>query len=111
MTKLHNVEVNEQGSVVISRDKFDAVLFDMDGVVTRTAAVHFAAWKETFDALLSKRDGSKQKPFTQQDYLDYVDGKPREDGVRSFLGSRGIILPLGSSKDKSGFESVDQRRD
>lgn len=66
-----------------------ACLFDLDGVLTSTAKVHFAAWKEMFDAYLRERDGS---PFTQGDYDAYVDGKPRYDGVRSFLESRGIHL-------------------
>ena len=99
------------------------MLFDMDGVVTRTAAVHFAAWKKIFDALLlrhagangnqSKQNesGQNQKPFTQEDYLEYVDGKPREDGVRSFLESRGIKLPDQSNKksnDQSNKQSNEQ---
>lgn len=76
----------------IGPDTFDAVLFDMDGVVTRTAAVHFHAWKLTFDAFLEKYK-TGEKPFTHEDYLHYVDGKPREDGVRDFLASRKILLP------------------
>ena len=84
----------------ISPEKFDAVLFDMDGVVTRTAAVHFHAWKQTFDEFLEKYK-TGEKPFTQQDYLSYVDGKPREDGVRDFLSSRKILLP------EEGDESVE----
>jgi HAD superfamily hydrolase (TIGR01509 family) len=86
-------------SAVISRNDFDAVLFDMDGVLTRTAAVHFAAWKCTFDKLLKERDGEAFKPFTQDDYLAQVDGKPREEGVNSFLQSRGIELSQ-SEKDQ-----------
>lgn len=81
----------------IGPDTFDAVLFDMDGVVTRTAAVHFKAWKETFDAFLEEYK-TGEKPFTQQDYLRYVDGKPREDGVRDFLASRKILLPEQGEK-------------
>lgn len=69
---------------------FDAVLFDLDGVLTSTAAIHATAWKRTFDALLAPWG---QEPFDlERDYLDHVDGKPRSAGVRDFLGSRGIRL-------------------
>ncbi|GAA1555997.1 beta-phosphoglucomutase family hydrolase [Kribbella lupini] len=71
-------------------------LFDLDGVLTDTAAVHMAAWKEMFDAFLRDRGGA---PFTAEDYEQYVDGKPRTDGVRDFLASRGITLPEGSPDD------------
>jgi beta-phosphoglucomutase family hydrolase len=81
-----------QDLVQIFPERIKAVLFDMDGVVTQTASVHFQAWKSTFDAFLQKRDGDKFQEFTEQDYLDYVDGKPREDGVHSFLESREISL-------------------
>ncbi|MEU9338836.1 beta-phosphoglucomutase family hydrolase [Streptomyces sp. NPDC048290] len=77
-----------------------ACLFDLDGVVTRTAAVHAAAWKETFDAFLRARDGDGYRPFdAHTDYDEYVDGLPRADGVRSFLASRGIELPDGDPGD------------
>lgn len=65
-------------------------LFDLDGVLTSTAVLHRNAWKEAFDAFLSSRDPENFVPFTEQDYLDYVDGRRREDGVRAFLHSRGI---------------------
>ncbi|MDR3614975.1 MAG: beta-phosphoglucomutase family hydrolase [Candidatus Obscuribacterales bacterium] len=81
-----------QDLVQISPEHIKAVLFDMDGVVTQTASVHFQAWKSTFDAFLQSRDGDKFQDFTEQDYLDYVDGKPREDGVHCFLESRKITL-------------------
>ena len=74
----------------------DGVLFDLDGVVTSTAALHAAAWKMTFDEVLGKLDatgGQHQRPFDDEDYRRYVDGKPRSDGVRSFLASRDIRLP------------------
>lgn len=78
---------------------FDAVLFDLDGVLTTTRAVHAATWKQTFDEFLAGWDeqrGSANVPFDDQaDYAAYVDGKPREDGVRDFLASRGIELPEG----------------
>lgn len=80
-----------------------ACLFDMDGVLTQTATVHAAAWKETFDEYLLRHSASSGQPFVpfnpQLDYLSYVDGKKREDGVRSFLASRGIVLPEGSPTD------------
>ncbi|MGX2998777.1 HAD family hydrolase [Streptomyces sp. JNUCC 64] len=70
-----------------------ACLFDLDGVITKTAVVHAAAWRDTFDAFLRERDGPGFRPFTQDDYDTYVDGRPRADGVRAFLASRGITLP------------------
>lgn len=80
-------------------DDIQACLFDLDGVVTRTAVVHAAAWKETFDAFLRERDGADFRPFTDSDYDEYVDGRPRADGVRSFLASRRIELPEGDPDD------------
>jgi beta-phosphoglucomutase family hydrolase len=68
-------------------DEITTCLFDLDGVLTDTARVHRTAWKQTFDPLLAEHD---QPPFTEDDYNDYVDGKPREDGVRDFLKARGI---------------------
>jgi beta-phosphoglucomutase family hydrolase len=82
----------------------------MDGVVTQTALVHAAAWKEMFDNYLRRRaqqTGEKFVPFdSSQDYDDYVDGKPRLDGTRSFLQSRGINLPEGSPDDKPGSPTI-----
>jgi beta-phosphoglucomutase family hydrolase len=79
-------------------DSIRACLFDMDGVLTRTATVHMAAWKRTFDQFL-RATHPDQPEFTQDDYNRYVDGKPRLDGVRDFLASRGIELPEGSAGD------------
>ncbi|MET7986050.1 beta-phosphoglucomutase family hydrolase [Streptomyces sp. NPDC005281] len=76
-----------------------ACLFDLDGVITRTAVVHAAAWKRTFDDFLRERDGDGFRPFDDGDYAAYVDGMPRADGVRSFLASRGIELPEGTPDD------------
>jgi beta-phosphoglucomutase family hydrolase len=74
-------------------DGIRACLFDMDGVLTDTASVHAKAWKETFDDVLRARDGDDFRPFDiDADYGPHVDGKPREDGVRDFLASRGITL-------------------
>ncbi|HVS69454.1 MAG TPA: beta-phosphoglucomutase family hydrolase [Mycobacteriales bacterium] len=83
-----------------------ACLFDLDGVLTDTAAVHAAAWAAAFDALLLARDGTAFQPFTHDDYLKYVDGKPRPDGVRDFLASRGIVLPEGAPDDPPGQGTV-----
>lgn len=82
-------------------------LFDLDGVLTDTAAVHTVAWKRTFDAYLRARDGERFVPFDPaDDYTRYVDGKPRADGVRSFLASRDIVLPEGERDDGPDRESV-----
>ncbi|MFV0132223.1 beta-phosphoglucomutase family hydrolase [Streptomyces sp. HMX87] len=87
-------------------DDIQACLFDLDGVVTRTAVVHAAAWKETFDAFLRERDGANFRPFTDSDYGEYVDGRPRADGVRTFLASRGIELPEGDPDDPPDAPTV-----
>lgn len=80
-----------------------ACLFDLDGVLTKTATVHAAAWKETFDRFLKARaekEGTQFRPFdAETDYDDYVDGKPRQEGTRSFLASRHIELPDGHPDD------------
>ena len=86
-------------------DAIRACLFDMDGVLTETATVHAAAWKEMFDAFLARREG--QAPFDlDRDYGEYVDGKPRYDGVRSFLAGRGIELPEGEADDPPDADTV-----
>lgn len=94
----------------LTKDRFDAVIFDMDGVVTDTAGLHGKAWKEMFDRFLeehAQKSRVPQEPFDLgRDYLDYVDGKPRFDGVRGFLASRGISLPEGSLEDGPGTGSV-----
>lgn len=78
----------------------------MDGVLTDTASVHQAAWGDMFDEFLERRDGPDYQPFTQQDYNTYVDGKPRADGTRDFLASRGITLPEGTPQDAPGLATV-----
>jgi trehalose 6-phosphate phosphatase len=88
--------------MVITADRYDAVLFDLDGVLTKTAAVHEAAWKSMFDEYLrehAEREHTKFQPFTDDDYLRYVDGRPRTDGVTAFLSSRSITLPEGAPGD------------
>jgi beta-phosphoglucomutase family hydrolase len=92
-------------------DDIEACLFDLDGVLTQTAKVHAAAWKQMFDEYLearAERTGERFVPFDKgEDYNEYVDGKPRYDGVRSFLQSRGIDLPDGSPDDPPSAETVD----
>jgi beta-phosphoglucomutase family hydrolase len=84
-------------------DQYDAVLFDLDGVLTPTADVHQRAWTTMFDEFLVPRG---LPPFSDADYLAFVDGKPRFDGVRSFLASRGIVLPEGDPDEAPGEGSV-----
>ena len=88
---------------------FAAAVFDLDGVITFTARVHAAAWKELFDDFLgarAERAGEPFRPFTQNDYRTYVDGRPRYDGVRTFLESRAIELPLGDPSDDAERETM-----
>ena len=85
---------------------FQAVVFDLDGVITQTAYLHFQAWKQTFDEYLRFREKEKFREFTEQDYLDYVDGRPRYDGVKTFLSSRGIQISWGEPSDSSGEETI-----
>jgi beta-phosphoglucomutase-like phosphatase (HAD superfamily) len=87
----------------LTADRYDAVLFDLDGVITDTAAVHARAWKTMFDEFLRQRSVQHDQPFeaftVEGDYKTHVDGKPRSDGVRSFLQSRGIELADGAPDD------------
>jgi beta-phosphoglucomutase family hydrolase len=86
-----------------------ACLFDLDGVLTRTAVVHARAWKETFDSFMKGRaeqTGEPFVPFSNGDYDRYVDGRPRLDGTRNFLGSRGIELPEGDPSDPPDAPTV-----
>jgi beta-phosphoglucomutase family hydrolase len=91
-------------------DSIRACLFDLDGVLTKTAVVHAAAWKEMFDEFLRRRSDRTGEPFvpfdSKDDYDRYVDGKPRYDGVRSFLAARGIELPEGSPDDAPDADTV-----
>jgi beta-phosphoglucomutase family hydrolase len=91
-------------------DGVTACLFDLDGVLTQTAKVHSAAWKQMFDGYLRQRAARTQEAFVPFDpireYDEYVDGKPRYDGVRSFLASRGIELPEGNADDPPGAETI-----
>ena len=90
--------------------RYDAVLFDLDGVLTDTASLHATAWKRMFDEFLqrwSEEHGHPFVPFTiDVDYLQYVDGKPRIEGVASFLESRRIVLPEGEPTDAPDADSI-----
>src|SRR6185503_16703403 len=88
--------------VRLSPRDYDAVLFDLDGVLTKTASVHAAAWKRLFDGFLEQRAAATGEPFVSFD----IDGKPRYDGVASFLKSRGIELPFGALEDTPGAQTV-----
>jgi beta-phosphoglucomutase family hydrolase len=91
-------------------DQITTCLFDLDGVLTKTAQVHARAWKQMFDGYLRDRAQRTGEPFREfalpEDYEQYVDGKPRSDGVRSFLESRGIELPLGTLDDPPSAETI-----
>jgi beta-phosphoglucomutase family hydrolase len=93
---------------VVNWRDLDAVLLDLDGVITPTAEVHMRAWNDMFNDFLSGYGGSMRdrSPYTDADYFAYVDGKPRYAGVRDFLGSRGILLPEGSPEDAPSAETV-----
>ncbi len=97
-------------SVLGLRDGITALLFDLDGVLTKTASVHAAAWKEMFDEVLARHEGEPgvdARPFDEtSDYHRYVDGKPRYDGVRDFLASRGLHPPEGSADDTAEQETI-----
>jgi beta-phosphoglucomutase family hydrolase len=88
----------------VTRDRYDAVLFDLDGVLTSTAAIHADAWKAMFDDFLLPRG---ERAFDiDTDYKRYVDGRPRYEGVRTFLESRGINLPLGESSEPPNDRTI-----
>jgi trehalose 6-phosphate phosphatase len=93
-------------NLTLSRSDYDAVIFDLDGVITKTAKVHSRAWKRLFDQFLEKHSQDDWKPFDDEDYRRYVDGKPRYDGIKSFLESRRIELPLGNPEDGPNEETI-----
>ena len=107
MTNLGGPE--HQGQAV-ALDRLSAAIFDLDGVITRTASLHNRAWQVMFQAYLDERAGREGTSFERYDpdgdYRHYIDGKPRYDGVRSFLASRGITLPDGETSDPSSAETV-----
>ena len=98
----------DAGPGILTSGRYDAVLFDMDGVVTDTASIHASCWKVMFDDFLRKRAaGGAFRPFDiNTDYGVYVDGKPRYEGVRDFLTSRDIALPEGTRDSPPTEESV-----
>jgi alpha,alpha-trehalase len=101
---------NAEQRLTIAAHLFDAAIFDMDGVVTRTAMVHAAAWKLMFDEYLKERQKlgeSSFEPFdVDMDYRPYVDGRPRYDGVAAFLAARGLSIPFGTPDDAPGTHTV-----
>lgn len=107
---MHHTGTKPDPAAIGLPDGITTLLFDLDGVITKTAVVHAAAWKEMFDAFLETQEtanGDPQPDFDPRtDYDKYVDGKPRYDGVRSFLASRGITLPDGDPSDPPQAETV-----
>ena len=107
----------EEPAADVSRGRFDAVLFDLDGVLTDTASLHATCWKRVFDELLerlTKKRGETFRPFEiETDYLRYVDGKARLDGVRDFLASRGLGVPEGfpHSAEEDSVHGIGHRKD
>ena len=96
-------------AVAVDWARYEAVLFDLDGVLTATARLHAAAWTRLFDGYLAERAAAESapfRPFEPRDYARYVDGRPRYDGVRAFLASRGITLPDGAPGDPPGDGTV-----
>ena len=100
----------QQGTWIMNRKPWKAVILDMDGVITQTARVHARAWKTMFDQYLEQRSSrgqDVQEPFDiQRDYHQYVDGKSRNDGVRSFLKSRGIQIPDGDQSEEPNWDTI-----
>jgi beta-phosphoglucomutase-like phosphatase (HAD superfamily) len=96
--------------ITLSPRDYDAILFDLDGVLTKTARVHAAAWKRLFDQFLEQRSAETGEPFVpfdvDDDYRRHVDGRPRQDGVAAFLQSRRIDLPLGAPDDGPAVRTV-----
>jgi beta-phosphoglucomutase family hydrolase len=109
MTRVSTVDTVDRMSLGLP-PTIRACLFDLDGVLTQTARLHAAAWKQMFDAFLlewGRRTGKRFAPFDERaDYDRYVDAKPRADGIRSFLAARGIELPEGDAHDAPGVASI-----
>src|SRR5262245_13492784 len=100
-------EMSRKTALVPSR--FDAAAFDLDGVITDTARIHFHAWQQTFDALFegrTSRTGATFVPFTLEDYRSYIDGRPREEAIRAFLAAREVDVAEGSERDGPEAETV-----
>ncbi|MBE0662939.1 MAG: trehalose-phosphatase [Bacteroidales bacterium] len=103
-----NKDANLSENIRPHTHKIEALIFDLDGVITQTRKTHKKAWKETFDKFFAEREKEflKQDSMTEDDYQNYVDGKPRYIGVQSFLESRSIKLPLGNPDDDPGFATI-----
>src|SRR3974390_1844165 len=110
MQESENSSPQPKSKCIIRREEYDAVLFDLAGVISNHAEVHAACWKKMFDEYLQNhatQKGEGFRPFDLvTDYRLYVDGKPRFDGVRDFLTSRGIQLPEGNPDDSPQAETV-----
>jgi beta-phosphoglucomutase-like phosphatase (HAD superfamily) len=89
----------QRRAALTTRDRLDGAAFDLDGVLTNTALVHEAAWKQVFEAFLSRQPSGGFAPFTSDDYRLYVDGRPRSEGIKAFLASRGFSLSDGHASD------------
>jgi len=98
--------MDETNFHIIERSRYHAAIFDLDGVITRTAEVHARAWKQMFDEYLQKQNGDYAPLDIEIDYFQYIDGKPRYDGVKSFLESRDITLPYGDPDDGPEKETI-----
>ncbi|MEJ2051859.1 MAG: beta-phosphoglucomutase family hydrolase, partial [Calditrichota bacterium] len=98
--------MSAEASPTISGEQFEAAILDLDGVITQTARVHADAWQQMFDEFLKSREEDTQPFDRPSDYLDYIDGKPRYDGVRSFLKSRHIDLPEGQPDDPPDANTI-----
>ena len=102
--------MDNQEKLTVTTKEYDAIVFDLDGVITQTADIHARAWKRMFDDYYAKRGERDGKDYGQMDietdYRIYLDGKPRYDGVQSFLESRDIDLPWGSPEDNPDLETV-----
>lgn len=108
MSQPVNARINAP-AVRLRRSVLDAVIFDLDGVVTDTAALHAQAWTQLFNSYLASRPsrpGENHSPFTAADYAEYVDGKPRDAGVADFLTARGIVIPRGTVDDSVDLDTV-----
>ena len=105
MLELTGESFAPESSIVLDPGRIRAVIFDMDGVLTDTAKVHEAAWALIFNAYLQEQHAGAE-PFSHDDYLRHVDGKPRLAGVRDFLAAREIVLPEGSTDDPSGALTI-----
>lgn len=107
MNEKRSAGTHQHPMIPLEKGKTDAVIFDLDGVITDTRRAHEAAWKQLFDEYLKEQTHqSDVAPFSREDYSEYLDGKPRYDGVRDFLASRHIQLPWGDPADSPEQETI-----